>query len=210
MLWIFHVFAIVFILLGCSVSFLIGTGADDVAIISQAWRHFKTICKHKHYVFKECRACGITLQGIIHDLSKFSPAEFLPAARYFQGNRSPIEAEKEALGYSDSWLHHKGRNKHHWEYWCDYDNTGEVLPHKIPYKYVVEMICDWIGAGKAYSKEKWTQHEPLIYYNKVRAGRHFHPQTEMQILIFLKTINEKGLDEFHRIARNGESYAYYC
>lgn len=167
-----------------------------------AWKHFRTVCRHKRAVFKQCRACGIMWQGLIHDMSKFSPAEFIPAARYWQGNRSPIEAEKEALGYSDSWLHHKGRNKHHWEYWCDYDNdTGTVFPHKIPYRYVVEMVCDWIGAGQTYSSEHWTQKEPLDYYNKVRAGRHFHSDTEKLILRFLVCIRDKGLEAFHKMAR---------
>ena len=166
------------------------------------WKHFKTVCKHKAVVYNECKACGIKWQGIIHDLSKFSHTEFAPSAKYFQGNRSPIEAEKEALGYSDAWLHHKAHNKHHWEYWCDYNNdTGEVFPHRIPKKYVVEMLCDWIGAGKIYSKGKWTQAEPLNYYNKVRAGRHFHPETETVIVRFLELIRDDGLEQFHGIAK---------
>lgn len=174
-----------------------------------AWKHFKTICRHKKAVFKQCRACGITWQGLIHDLSKFSPAEFIPAARYWQGNRSPIEAEKEAIGYSDSWLHHKGRNKHHWEYWCDYDNdTGAVFPYKIPYQHVVEMICDWIGAGQTYSAERWTQTEPFNYYNKVRAGRHFHHETEQLILQFLVCIHDEGLEAFHKMARELKREGY--
>ena len=174
-------------------------GGDN---IGSCWKHFKTICRHKKEVFKECKACGITWRGIVHDLSKFSPAEFVPSAKYFQGNRSPIEAEKEAVGYSNAWLHHKSHNKHHWEYWCDYDNnTGAVFPHKIPYVYVVEMVCDWIGAGKVYSAEKWTQDEPLNYYNKVRNGRHFHPETEDLILKMLYCIKEQGLDGFHNFVR---------
>ena len=171
--------------------------------MSKVVKHFLTVCRHKAVVFRECRKCGLLWQGIVHDMSKFSPAEVLPAAKYWQGSRSPIEAEKEALGYSDSWLHHKGRNKHHWEYWCDFNNdTGEIFPHKIPYRYVVEMICDWIGAGMVYSGEKWTQEEPLNYYNKVRAGRHFHPVTEAVILIFLEGIRDNGLDWFHGKAKN--------
>ena len=175
------------------------------------WKHFKTVCRHKAVVYRECKACGIRWQGIVHDLSKFSHAEFSPSAKYFQGNRSPIEAEKEALGYSDAWLHHKAHNKHHWEYWCDYNNdTGEVFPHRIPKKYVVEMLCDWIGAGKVYSKEKWTQSEPLNYYNKVRAGRHFHPETEEMIVYCLQIINDYGLDEFHRFVKKWlKSDRYY-
>ena len=171
--------------------------------MSKVVKHFLTVCRHKAVVFRECRKCGLLWQGVVHDLSKFSPAEFLPAAKYWQGSRSPIEAEKEAIGYSDSWLHHKGRNKHHWEYWCDFNNdTGEIFPHKIPYRYVVEMICDWIGAGQVYSGEKWTQEEPLNYYNKVRAARHFYPVTEAAILVFLEGIRDNGLDWFHRKAKN--------
>ncbi len=164
-------------------------------------KHFKTICKHKAVVYKECKACGIIWQGIVHDLSKFSIAEFSASAKHFQGNRSPIDAEKEAIGYSMAWLHHKGHNKHHWEWWTDFDSNGQVIANKIPFKYVVEMICDWIGAGKVYSKEKWTQNEPLDYFNKVRAGRHFHPETEKVIVTLLELIRDLGLDEFHKVCR---------
>lgn len=170
------------------------------------WKHFKTVCKHKHVVFQECCACGIPWQGIVHDLSKFSHVEFSASAKYFQGNRSPIDAEKEDLGYSLAWLHHKGVNKHHWEWWTDFDKEGKIIANRIPYKYVIEMVCDWIGAGKVYSKEKWTKKEPLNYYNKVRPGRHFHPSTEMFILFLLEMIRDKGLDEFHQYCRTHNSY----
>lgn len=166
-------------------------------------KHFKTVCKHKAVVYRECKACGITWQGIIHDLSKFSPIEFSASAKHFQGNKSPIEAEKEELGYSIAWLHHKGVNKHHWEWWTDFDDNGQIIANKIPSKFVVEMVCDWVGAGMVYNKEKWTQDEPLNYYNKVRHGRHFHPETEELLVFLLKTIKDKGLDEFHRVCRKG-------
>ena len=164
-------------------------------------RHFKTVCKHKAIVFRECAACGIPLQGLTHDLSKFSLSEFIPSARYFQGDRSPIEAEKEETGYSAAWMHHKGHNPHHWEYWTDFDSDGGVIANPIPYKYVVEMVCDWIGAGMAYSKGKWAQDEPLKYFFKVRNGRHFHPVTESLILAFLTCIKDEGLDSFHVMAK---------
>jgi len=165
------------------------------------WKHFKTVIKHKRVVFRECLACGIGWQGIVHDLSKFSHTEFSPSAKFFQGNRSPIEAEKEDCGYSFAWLHHKGCNPHHWEYWIDFGSHGEIIADRIPKKYVVEMLCDWIGAGKVYAKGKWSQNDPLDYYNKVRAGRYFHPETEQVIVRFLELIRDDGLDQFHKIAR---------
>lgn len=166
------------------------------------WKHFKTVMNHKRVVFRECKACGITWQGLIHDLSKFSHTEFAPSARYFQGNRSPIDAER----YTSAWMHHKGHNPHHWEYWTDFGKEGEVIAYKIPYKYVVEMICDWVGAGMVYSKGKWTQSDPLDYYNKVHDGRHFNKETEELILKFLNCIKENGLEEFHKMARSQNTY----
>ncbi|MCD8119452.1 MAG: DUF5662 family protein [Lachnospiraceae bacterium] len=85
------------------------------------WHHLKTINHHKWLVMKHCFAIGLYRQGLLHDLSKYSPVEFLPGAKYYQGGkRSPNNAEREDRGYSQAWLHHKGRNKHHMEYWIDY------------------------------------------------------------------------------------------
>lgn len=165
------------------------------------WKHFMTVCRHKHEVFKQCRACGIGWQGFIHDLSKFGPTEFVSSARYFQGNRSPIEAEKEAIGYSKAWLHHKGHNKHHWEYWTDFADDGTIIANKIPVNYVIEMCCDWVGAGKVYGKDKWTQESPMIHYKKMRPGRYFHPETDALIIHCMELIRDEGLDAFHKYAR---------
>lgn len=169
--------------------------------MSKYIKHFKTVCRHKAVVFRECKACGITYQGVVHDLSKFGIAEFVSSARFFQGNRSPIEVEKEKNKYSLAWQHHKGHNPHHWEYWIDFAFDGSIIANEMPYKYVVEMICDWIGAGMVYSGKEWTQAEPLNYYHKVKDGRHFHPKTEKLIIQFLECINDKGLEEFHKMAR---------
>ena len=165
-------------------------------------KHLQTILKHKWIVFKECVSCGLIWQGMIHDLSKFSLTEFISSAKYFQGDKSPIDAEKEDIGYSNAWLHHKGHNKHHWEYWIDFDDNGNIIANKIPYDYVVEMICDWISAGIVYNKGKWNQSDPLDYYIKVRRGRHFNKKTEELILKFLNIINEEGLNTFHIMAKD--------
>ena len=172
-------------------------------------KHLKTILIHKWFVFKECVSCGLIWRGMIHDFSKFGLTEFISSAKHFQGNRSSIEAEKEAIGYSNAWLHHKGHNKHHWEYWTDFDDKGNIIVNKIPYKYVVEMICDWIGAGITYNKEKWTECEVLSYYNKVRLGRHFNEKTEELILKFLNIIDSAGLKAFHSIAKDPNTKIEY-
>lgn len=122
--------------------------------MNKYWKHFKTITKHKWYVAQACFKSGLIFQGIIHDLSKYSPTEFVSSARFFQGDKSPIKAEKSKYGYSFAWQHHMGVNKHHWQYWIDFED-GELVVIEMPPKYLAEMLCDWIGAGKAYNKGNW-------------------------------------------------------
>ena len=93
----------------------------------KAFAHFCTITKHKKLVLKECFRVGLYKQGLLHDMSKYSWTEFRVGCRYYQGTRSPNNAEREEKGYSSAWLHHKGRNKHHYEYWIDYSLEGPNL-----------------------------------------------------------------------------------
>lgn len=124
-------------------------------MIANFFKHFKKVCTHKRWVFHYCVKAGIPWQGIMHDMSKFSPVEFFESVKYYQGGSSPIDACKKANGYSNAWLHHKGRNKHHYEYWQDnFDKGGEAL--EMPMKYKKEMICDYMGAGRAYYGKAFT------------------------------------------------------
>ena len=117
--------------------------------IKNIWLHFKKICTHKHYVRQYCWKVGLYKRGLTHDLSKFSPTEFWEGVKYYQGDNSPIDACKRANGYSKAWLHHKGRNSHHYEHWQDnFDNGGNPL--LMPFEDSAEMLCDYLGAGKAY------------------------------------------------------------
>ena len=116
------------------------------------WNHLKTINRHKWLVMKSCFRLGMYKQGLLHDLSKYSPVEFMVGVKYYQGDRSPNNAEREDKGYTSAWLHHKGRNRHHFEYWMDYslENNGAIAGMKMPVKYVVEMFMDRIAACKVY------------------------------------------------------------
>ncbi len=139
-------------------------------MIKNFFRHLKTVCKHKIFVAKYCFKAGLYWQGIIHDLSKFSPTEFIESVKYYQGTRSPIDACKEANGMSMAWLHHKGRNKHHYEYWQDNFDSGTT--HLImPFKYALEMVCDYLGAGNAYTGDSFTlEGELKWWYGKNKNG----------------------------------------
>ena len=133
------------------------------------WNHFKTITKHRMLVCRHCFQIGLYRQGLTHDLSKYSPEEFFTGVRYYQGTRSPNAAEREDLGYSKAWLHHKGRNKHHYEYWIDISVRKEegLVGNKMPLRYVAEMICDRIAACEVYKGKAYTSAAPLEYYESV-------------------------------------------
>ena len=139
--------------------------------MNKVWNHFKLVCRHKWYVLLACKEAGIFWQGLKHDLSKFSPTEFIPSVKYYTGKQSPIDTEKSIKRYSLAWLHHRGRNPHHWEYWIDnLSSGGEAL--KMPYKCVIEMVCDWIGSGKAYNKSTWTKVTPFeVFIKKYNSGQ---------------------------------------
>lgn len=158
-------------------------------------QHFKTVTYHRWLVMKGCFSIGLYWQGICHDLSKYSPAEFLVGARFYQGNRSPNNAEREKKGYSSSWLHHKGRNKHHYEYWIDYSTEnikGGISPVPMPVKYILEMMMDRIAASKVYAKEAYTRHHPWLYYLKGRGKAPLHEKTRMIMELLLKVLDQYG------------------
>ena len=169
--------------------------------------HLGTVTEHKRLVMKHCFAVGLYRQGLLHDMSKFAPSEFLNGCRYYQnGKRSPNNAEREDKGYSDAWMHHKGRNKHHYEYWNDYttDMTPGVYPVrpvKMPRRYVAEMLMDRIAASKTYLKDAYTQHEPLRYYLKGRGRVLMHPDTASDLERMLRILDKKGEQELFRFVR---------
>ncbi len=161
------------------------------------WQHFKTITKHKIQVMKGCFRVGLFKQGLLHDMSKYSPSEFWVGVKYYQGNRSPNNAEREAIGYSSAWLHHKGRNKHHYEYWIDYSTkeiSGGMAPAKMPEKYVAEMLMDRIAACKIYNGKAYTPKDPLAYYLKGKEKAPIHEETKALLEKLLTMLAEEGED----------------
>lgn len=164
--------------------------------------HFKTITRHRHEVIKNCFKAGIGVQGLFHDLSKYTPTEFLPGVEYYQGTRSPNEGEREAIGYSTAWMHHKGRNKHHYEYWTDYNPETKLMSGvKMPTRYFVEMVCDRIAASKIYYGENYTDSAPLAYFNKGKGRLVMHPDTAKELKKVLTMLSVKGEDYTFRYLR---------
>ena len=169
----------------------------------KAWEHFKTITHHRHLVMKGCFAVGLYKQGLLHDLSKYSPVEFMVGVKYYKGDESPNNAERLEKGVSLAWLHHKGRNKHHFEYWIDYglDEGHFMTGMEMPVNYVVEMYCDRVAACKNYQKEAYTDASALEYYNKGKGKYMMHKNTAAlleDMLEHLAKYGEKSTNEYIR------------
>ncbi len=155
--------------------------------------HFRTVTRHRNKVFQHCVKAGIPWRGMLHDLSKFSPTEFVPGAKYYQGSRSPNEKERELFGFSKAWMHHKGRNRHHFEYWTDYNpKTKQNEPVKMPLVFVVEMFCDRVAASKIYLGKKYNTRQPLEYFLNAKARRIIHPETSAFLESLLTMLSEQG------------------
>lgn len=182
--------------------------------VSNAAGHFKTITAHRHEVMRLCIKAGLVKQGLLHDLSKYTPIEFRTGVRYYQGTKSPNAMEKRIHGYSKAWLHHKGRNRHHFEYWLDvsYEPDACVKGAKMPMNYVIEMACDRIAACKTYHGDAYTQDDPLEYwesrYDYVAPA--VHPETRAlleKILIKLKNEGEEACIEYMKwLLKHPEEY----
>lgn len=164
--------------------------------------HFRTITKHRHLVMAHCFKAGIPWRGLVHDLSKYSPSEFFPGVKYYSGKHSPTADERRKIGYSKAWMHHKGRNKHHYEYWTDYSlEEKKYVPIKMPLVYVIEMFCDRVAASKVYMKEKYTDSHPLQYFNDRAAEEEMHPETAELLEKLVTMLAEKGEKETFRYIR---------
>ena len=157
--------------------------------------HLRTVNKHRREVRILMRKCG--LPGWKHDLSKYSPVEFWNGVKYYTGTASPHLGERKDKGYSDAWLHHKGHNKHHAEYWCDIVD-GKTQPIDMPIDYFVEMICDRIAASKIYLKDNFTSAAPLAYYQSHIDENQFSDRTRSMLHVALFYYSKMTEPEFFK------------
>ena len=172
--------------------------------------HLNTVNKHRFLVFKLCCRAGIPWRGFVHDLSKYSIIEFSESVKYYSGKHSPIRDCKKVNGYSKAWLHHKGRNKHHYEYWYDYA-APEATP-VIPYKYAVESICDTLAAGIIYNGKDWTNSTQLEYWNNVLAKGHakINKKIENFYTDIYTQVSKKGIKEVITPKNLKQTYNKHC
>lgn len=170
-----------------------------------AWKHFCTITKHRWAVRRGCFRVGLYWQGLTHDLSKYNWQEFRSGVKYYQGTRSPNSRERELNGYSLAWMHHKGRNKHHFEYWTDLDlKTRRYMPVQMPRKYLTEMVMDRIAACKIYHGKAYRDGDALEYLQRSMEAREsdlMHPATRRELECLLTMLRDKGEKETFRFIK---------
>lgn len=172
------------------------------------FKHFNTVNKHRFKVFCLCLRCGELWRGLTHDLSKYYPIEFFEGVKYYQGNRSPIARCKEETGYSKAWLHHTGFNKHHHEYWYDY-YTPDKTPI-MPYKYVVELICDNLASGMTYLGKDWYPYSQYEYWLERKGKLMINDKVWEMALEAFRQVGEKGIKK--TLTKKNLKYLYskYC
>ena len=167
-----------------------------------AWTHFCTITKHRWRVLRACFRIGLYRHALCHDLSQYSPTEFWQGARYHQRTRSPNAAEREDKGYSESWMHHKGRNRHHYEYWTDMSpETHRYEPVMMPRKYLAEMVMGRRAACMTYQGKNYHPGSELEYLKKSKEQFLMHPETLRQLEYILTMLKDKGEKETFRYLR---------
>ena len=170
-------------------------------------KHFLTITKHRNKVMLHCFKAGIFGRGLLHDLSKYSPLEFTAGIKYYQGTRSPNEAERESVGYSVAWMHHKGKNRHHFEYWNDVNPKTKVYaPVKMPLKFLKEMFCDRVAASKIYQGKNYTDAHPYEYFARGKARNYMHEETADLLEKLLIMLKEKGETETFKYIKSLKEY----
>ena len=169
----------------------------------KAWQHFKTITKHKLLVMDGCFRVGLYRQGLTHDLSKYSPTEFWVGAHYYQGDKSPNAAERAEKGYSQAWMHHKGRNRHHYEYWTDMSKeTGRYEAIPMPRRYLVEMVMDRRAASMIYKGKQYTDASAYEYFIRSAERNWMHPQTERELDFLLTMLRDEGEEKTFRYLKD--------
>ena len=168
--------------------------------------HLKTVLLHKCWVFRYALIAGIPLRGLVHDLSKFSPTEFGQSVSFYSGKRSPIHYAREANSFSTAWLHHRGRNRHHFEYWVDNTARGGLITVPMPFLCALELICDRLGAARAYRKKDFSIAEQLERLEfDIEPSPLVHPQTKRFIRLMFEALvsapDRRAEEEVFRSAR---------
>lgn len=119
------------------------------------WRHILKLLRHKWHVGAALWSHGLYWRAIKHDWTKWVPPEWRAYVDRTEGDR--VGRPVRGPFYDRTLLHHYRSNSHHWQHWVLIENDGTVRPLEMPYDDAVEMVCDWIGAGRSYERTNVTK-----------------------------------------------------
>ena len=161
--------------------------------IKRLFGHFKTITKHRILVRHLCFKVGLYKQGMLHDLSKYSPVEFWSGVKYFEGFRSPIAKERELNGFSYAWFHHTHRNKHHFEFWIEKNRENKTYySMEMPFNYLLESVMDRIAACKVYRKDAYDDASAYDFLEHGSDQYYMSPIDKDRLYILLAYLKDNG------------------
>jgi hypothetical protein len=139
--------------------------------------YLRYIARHKFYVLVAGRHLGVPLWLLlVHDASKFSRAEWFPYAATFY-NPDGSRTYTPTAAFDVAWLHHQHANKHHWQHWLLLNDNRSAATLRMPSRYVLEMVADWAGAGRAITG-RW---ELAEWYAKNRDKITLHADTRAAV-----------------------------
>lgn len=176
--------------------------------MKQYWVYLKYLMRHKYYVSVECFKHGLFWRGLTHDLSKFGLTEFSAYANYFY---NPDGSKRIGSKHSDistpfnlAWLHHQNKNDHHWQWWILQADDGLCQCMPMSKNATMEMLCDWIGAGKAQGFS-----DNLIpWYLKNAKRIEMHRETRIAVHKFLIVASDNNVELYQTLC-NLDSEIYY-
>ncbi len=153
------------------------------------WHYLKYVVRHKWFVFLAGLQLGVPIWRLIfHDWTKFLPREWLPYAEFFYGGKRKRGYDELALPcdahvkerFEIAWNHHQHKNDHHWQFWVRLGDDGTILALPMSKVAGLEMIADWMGAGRALGKP-----DTLAWYTEQRDNQLFHPETRRGVEVLL-------------------------
>jgi len=141
--------------------------------------------KHKWFIMVVGRKLGLSwMQILLHDVSKLSWKELPGYGRQFFGSKDNPRQ------WAEAWLHHQNTNPHHVEYWLIRSGTKNFpsgCPMPMPKKYVIEAVCDWMAASRAY-ENKWPEAHHWAWFDEHFKTLDLHVDSRTMILGIIKKI----------------------
>lgn len=172
-------------------------------------RYLKYVLLHKFYVLRAGLVIGPASESwvawvwrlLVHDLSKFSRAEWSPyVAQFYKPKVGPPENAERQADFNRAWLHHIHANPHHWQHWMLHLDNGKTLVLIPAADLVHEMVADWMAAGSkilSYPAMQTCVAETIVWYGQNMRVVQLRAVARDRVELLLATLAERyGLRDY--------------